>query len=236
MSAATKNIRWWDNNGLNQTAFDAGRVTFSSEQASFPGENAVNDLRSKVWSPEGNFEITTSNQQIPNFPNPGVVPVAFYTPAGLATAMQTTLNDVDSGWTITYSTTTFKFTMQNTSGFKNLSLSTQTNAIWDTIGFVGNTNRAATGIAPTVYEADEQRNHTDEWIELDYGVAATVSCASIISLLSEQFPLGTNATIKIQANNVSVWTAPPLDISATRKSRGMFNFFDDLTEAARTYR
>lgn len=228
MSAATKNIRWWDNNGLNQTAFDAGRITFSSEQASFPGENAVNDSRSKVWSPEGNFEITSSNQKIYVESVIGTIPTGFFIPSTLATAIETELNSVDSGWTVTYSSN--KFTISN-AGSKTLELSITTNAIWDDIGYTGTTDRVGSD-----FPADEQRNHTDEWIELDFGVETTASCASIISLLSEQFPLTTNATINIQGNNVSLWTAPALEISASRKSRGVFNFFDNLTEVGRTYR
>lgn len=231
MSAATCNIRWWDNNALVSGA----DITYSSQQSSFPGSNVVNDSRSKVWSPAGNFEITTSNQKVYIGVGVGVIPVGFYTGTTLADAIETQLNLVDSSpnWTVTYSTSTAKFTLVHT-GFRNLSLSTQTDAIWDTIGFVGTTNKA--GVAPSTFESDEQRNHTDEWVMLDYGVAFTASCMSLISLIDQQFPLSTNATIKIQGNGINLWTAPSLDITATRTDRGVFNFFDDLTEASRTFR
>ena len=84
MAAATCNFRFWDNNGLDQSAFDAGRVTFSSEQALFPGENCINDFRTKVWSPDGNFEITTANQIIYVEATSANITAGQYNPSGLA--------------------------------------------------------------------------------------------------------------------------------------------------------
>lgn len=231
MGAATCNFRWWDNNGVDQAAIDAGRLTFSSQQSSFPSSNAANDFRSKVWSPAGNFEITTANQKIYVEAVSATITAGYYIPATLATEIQTQLNIADSGWTVTYSTTTYKFTISN-AGSKTLTLSSTTDAIWDDIGYIGVTDRVGMS-----FEADEQRNHTDEWALLDYGTPFTLSCAGLISLIDEQFPLSTNATIKLQANNIDLWSSPPLDVSLTRNARGVFGFIDgDFSEAARTYR
>ena len=226
----TCNFKYWDNNGLDQAALDAGRITYSSQVTSFPFSNSLNDFRSKVWNPAGNFEIISSNQKIYVEATSATISSGFYLPATLASEIQSKLNAVDSGWTVTYSTTTFKFTIVN-SGSKTLALSSTTDAIWDTIGFTGTIDQI--GLS---FEADEQRNHTDEWVKLDYAVPFTGSCMGIISLLGEQFPLSSTATIKIQANNVDLWTSAPLDITVVKSSRGVFDFFDDLAEGARTYR
>lgn len=225
------NLRWWDNNGFTQTAYDASRVSYSSSKSGFTGENAVKDLRTQVWRPGGNFDITTSNNKVYIESTTATITVGSYTYSTLATEIQTQLNTADSGWTVTYSTTTLKFTLA-ASGSKSLDLSSDTNAIWDTIGYVGSMDRSGTS-----FEADEIRIHTSEWIKIDFGLSFSMTCAGIISPLASTFPLTSSATVTLEANSTDSFTSPPFSQEISRYDRGVFGFIDDLySEVNRTYR
>lgn len=234
MGATTCNVRWMDNNFIDLDSFDAGSITASSALSSFPARNFANTSRSKLWKPAGNFEITTSNQNI--YINDGsdktaILTAGSYTYSTLATEIQTQLNSVSSNWTCTYdSSTEYKFTISN-SGSVTLRFATTTNAAWDDLGYTLTSNQTGTS-----FKAQEQRNHTSEWYQLDAGVAVALDTFMIIGPIDEVFGLSTNATIKLQANNVDVWTSPPFDQSITRYDKGLFYFFDDIAEASRTYR
>ena len=232
---STCNLRWMDNNFIDLDAFDAGNITASSALSSFPARNFANTARSKIWRPAGNFEVTTSNQNI--YINDGtdktaVLTVGSYTPASLATEIQTQLNAVSANWTCSYDLSTeYKFTISNT-GSVTLRFATTTNAAWDMLGYTLTSNQTSTS-----FKAQEQRNHTAEWYKLDASASVTFDTFMVISPIDEVFPLSTNATIKLQANNVDVWTSPPLDRTITRLDNGLYDFFDDdLTETLRTYR
>ncbi len=232
MSAATKNLRFWDNNFVTLDAVDGGKVTFSSELVGFEGINAANTARSKLWKPSGNFEITADNQLI--YINDGgdktvTLTLGRYSPSGLATEIQTRLNITSSNWTVAYSISTFKFTMSNSSPV-TLRFSVTTDATWDTIGY--------TLIADTLgtsFTAQEQRNHTDEWLQVDLGTALQMNSFSVIGPIDELFSISTDATIRLQGNNVDVWDAPPLDLTITRDDKGLYNFFDDIDDTVFRY-
>lgn len=234
MTALTCNARWMDNNFIDLDSFDAGSITASSALVSFPARNLSNSARSKLWKPAGNFEITTSNNKIyidDGSPKTVTITSGNFTPAALATQITTDLNAASSGWTVTYDLTTeFKFTIVN-SGSVTLRFSVTTDALWDDIGYTLTVDTVGTS-----FKAQEQRNHTDEWYQLDAGAAVAQSAFMVVGLIDEVFNLSTNAVIKLQASNVDIWTAPPLDLTITRSDRGLFNFFDDLDEVTRTYR
>lgn len=222
-----KKVRFMSNNFL-ETGF-----TYSSQQSSFPASNATNKSRSKVWKPAGNFEITTLNNLI--YINDGsnktiTLTVGNYTYATLATHIQTQLNASSSNWTVAYAnTTTFKFTINRTSGTAVLRKSQTSNATWDTIGFTGTTD-----ISTPPFVADEQRNHTSEWVKCDLGVPQQATFAGIISGIDEIFTLSATAVVKCQANNIDYWVTPPVDITVPIGDISAMNILDDENTA--TYR
>lgn len=222
-----KKIRFMNNNFIERV------FTYSSQQTSFPATNVFNTSRSRVWKPAGNFEITDTNNKI--YINDGsnktiTLTNGSYTYATLATHVQTQLNASSSNWTVTYAnTTTFKFTINRTSGTAVLRKSQTTNAAWDTLGFTGTSD-----IMAPPFLADEQRNHTSEWIKCDLGVPQQATFCGIISGIDEIFTLSSTAIVKCQANNIDYWVSPPVDITIPIGQFSAMKMLDD--ENTSTYR
>lgn len=222
-----KNIRFMNNNFLERT------FTYSSQQASFPATNATNQSRSKAWKPAGNFEVISTNKTI--YINDGTnktvtLTEGSYTYSTLASHIQTQLNASSSNWTCTYdSASTFKFTIARSSGTAVLRKSQTTNAAWDMLGYVGSTD-----VSSTPFVADEQRNHTSEWIQCDLGVPQQATFVGVLSGIDEIFNLSETATVKIRANNIDYWISPPLDITVPVLELSAMKFIDDDNEG--TYR
>ena len=223
-------IRFAEN---NLAAGDAATVTTSSALAGFPATNLTDSYRFRTWKPAGNFTVTSSNKKI--YINDGsdktiTLTEASYTYATLASHIQTQLNASSSNWTCTYSTTTFKFTLGRSSGTAVARLSVTTDAAWDMLGYTGSIDDdVGTGQA-----ADEQRNHTSEWIRVDLGVASEITFVSLLGVLGEVYPLGDTATVTLKANTSMAFSSPALSVTLTPGTHGMSDFLDD--EADTNYR
>lgn len=206
--------------------------TKSSEVSGYPFTNCQNSKRAQYWKPKGLFVIDSTNNKL--YINDGsdktitIVSNSYIGPAQLAAQLQLELNGASSGWTVTYSTTTYKFTISR-SGSATLRFSQTTNSVWDTIGFTGAIDTTA-----TTWTADQIRIHTSEFVRWDLTTSRPVTFFAMICPINEDFALSQTATIKIQANNLDVWTAPPLDETLTTTENGVFRFFDDLDDY--TYR
>ncbi len=231
MTARNHRIRFMDNNFAELIT---SSITKSSELSSFPFTNAINKFRSKVWKPSGHFLIEAAvNDAI--YINDGtdktitLTAAAYTTPALLATHVQTQLNASSSGWTVSYSTTTYKFSIVRSSA-GTLRYSQTTAAAWSTLGHTGSSDTIN-----TTFVADEQRNHTYEYATFDLGYAASITFFAVISPLDEVFQISPGATIKIQANNLPQWTSPPLDLTLTRYDGGLFRFLDDQSDTGYRY-
>lgn len=219
-------IRFCDNSFNTSTA----TRTYSSQVTAFPISNTATDLRSEYGKFGGNFTVTASNNKV--YINDGsdktiTLTAGNYTYSTLAGHVQTQLNASSSNWTCVYdySGGTFKFTINRSSGTKILRLSQTTNAAWDMLGFLGSIDDST---GPFV--ADAPRNHTEEWILIDLGVATEVGFAGVLGPLGEVFSVSSNATIKIQANNVNSWTSPAIDQSLERSDMGAVTFLDNNTD------
>lgn len=230
MTLRNHRIRLAGNSAIK--GLDPSRVTYSSQLTAFPYSNSQLDHRSKVFKFSGRFKITASNKHIyinDGAPKDVSLDVADYaTPTLLAAHIQTKLNAASSNWTCTYSTSTFKFTITHNT-LATLSLSNNTNALWDTIGFT-----TGVDIPGTSFTGDQQRNHTTEEIVWDLGSSTEVSFFAMLGLVNQTFNISDVATIKLYANSLNSWATPPLDVTLTRSDRGVFHFLDDL--ATCTYR
>jgi len=237
MSTCAK-IRFMANNFAELTN---NAITYSSQLSGFPASNVVNKTRTKVWKPSGNFDIVAdSNDKL--YINDGsnktvtITAGAYATPTALATQIQTDLNAASSNWTVTYdgtTTPTYKFTISN-SGSVTLRQTQTTNAIWDTLGYIGTTDDVGTS-----FEADAQRNHTSEYLRFDFGYQAPLEFFALVSPLDEIFSLTQNASLRLLADNMdndTQWLTPALDITLTVTEAGVFKFFDDLTSGYRYWR
>lgn len=216
----------------NLAELTSGSITYSSELAAFVGSNSINKFRSKVWKPAGNFVVTaSSNDKI--YINDGAdktitMTAGSYTPDTLATEIQTQLNASSSGWTVDYDNTAGEYKFRFAHGSAHtLRLSQQTEALWNDIGFVLTSDETIS----TERKADEQRNHMYESVVYDLGYNAPIEFFGVISPLDEEFSISAAATIKIQANNLNDFSSPPLDITLSRTSEGIFYFFDSIADS-----
>jgi hypothetical protein len=215
----------------NLAELTSGSITYSSALAAFPGANSINKFRSKVWKPSGNFVITAnSNDKI--YINDGAdktvtISAGSYTPSTLASEVQTQLNASSSGWTFDYNNTAGEFKFRFAHGSSHtLRFSQTSNAAWDDLGFVLSVDETIS----TERKADEQRNHMYESVVYDLGYNASIDFFGVISPLDEEFSISDQATIKIQGNNLNDFTSPPLDITLTRTSSGVYWFGDDVAD------
>lgn len=231
MTTTNCRVRFSENNFAELTSNTA---TYSSALAAYPGSNVINKFRSLIWKPSGYFKITAGSNDI-LYINDGsdkdvtITAGEYTTPALLATQIQTDLNAASSNWTVSYSTSTYKFTLANTATIV-LRLSEDTTPIWDTIGFTTSANRSGTSLL-----ADQQRNHTEEFAIFDLGYNYEPTFFACISPLSEVFSTSRTGTISIQANNINSWDSPPFDVTLSRTDDGVFKFFDDQTSTGYRY-
>lgn len=213
----------------NIGALTSNTITYSSQLSTYPFTNALNSFRSQVWKPSGYFLITASSNDT-LYINDGAdktvtltaSSTAYTTPDLLATQIQTQLNASSSNWTVTYSYTTYCFTIAHT-GSATLRLSQTSSSVWSTLGFT-----TSTDLVGTSFTADQQRNHTSEFVQWDLGYAAPCGFFAVIGPLQSAFSISSSATIKIQANNFNLFTAPPLDVTLTKYDGGIFKFLDSL--------
>jgi len=224
-----ENIRFMENNLIPGASYR----TISSELTSNPFTNAIDLQRSRTWRPSGRFTITDSNKKL--YINDGsavtvdVTTGEYTTPAALAAQIQTDLNAASSNWSVSYSTSTYKFTISRSSGTAILVLSNRTSAIWDDIGFTSQTDSLT-----SPHAAQSQRNHTSESVLIDLGVPTEVNFIGLIGPIDEVFSIGTSATVTISANNIDIWTSPPFSETLTVTERGVLHFLG--FDTARYYR
>jgi len=207
--------------------------TVSSQLAGFPLTSAFDSYRFTGWRPSGAFEVTSANLNI--YINDGADKTVALTSAVYATGVllaahiQTSLNASSTNWTVSYSTTTYKFTVGRSSGTAILRLSQTVNAIWDMIGFLGATDTSV-GVSTV---ADVIRIHTTEWIKFDLLNQAPIDCFIAIGSLSSSFPIPETATVTIKGNNLDDFSSPPLSETVVPTADGIFKF---LTSADTSYR
>ena len=233
MSALTCKARFMSNNFVDG---DGILVSATSAHTSYPITNLADQRRSKVWRPAGNFEITAANNKF--YFNDGVartatVPIGIYSPATLASALTTacTATGTTAGPVVLSAVTTEPYLWKVTfTASVTLTLATTTNAIWNTIGFTGTTNRVGTS-----FIADAARAHTHEQITWYFGAPMLSSFVGVVGPISEALKLSHTATATLLLNNVNSWAAPPVVIPLTRTDAGLFNFYDSSVSSGYEY-
>lgn len=226
--STTNSIRFGNNNFVNADA----TMTYSTFNSSYPVARIYDPRRSIYSLFRGNFLIDATNNKI--YINDGgdktiTLTSAEYTGATLATHIQTQLNASSSNWTCSYSSTTYKFTINRTSGTGVLKFTTTTTAAWDTLGY---TTAVDTNVPVT---SDESRIHTHEYIVLDLGTSQTIGFVGVVGPIDEEFGFSSYSTIKIQGNNTNTWTSPTTNVTLTRDSSGAFAFPDTSHRYWRLY-
>lgn len=230
MTTRNPRVRFLQNNMLQASGVT---LTASGAKTGFPLTNLVDPYRYRMWVPPGTFVITTANQSLPvndGSNKTATVAAGTYTYATLAAAVQTALNAVSTLWTCTYdfSGGTFRFTVGRTSGTKTLRCSVTTNAIWDTLGYTGSIDQTAAA-------ADQPRNHTSEWFTVDFGVARSPLAFVLFAAADTVFPLTSQATVTLKANNINDFTSPAITRTLTAENVGICHWLDDLADTSYRY-
>jgi len=228
-----------DNQLLDSDANDDGRITFSSELAAAPFTNSLNDQRSRVWRPTGFFNITSTTNTIywdDGAPQSATITATTYaTPALLAAAIQAAMVAITANITVIHtSATAFRFRFATSGADFDLKPGTTTNAMWDVIGFTGVLNLTVTSGTPV--NADETRNHTEEFVQIDMIGPQEIEAISAVPPIDGLFGLSNSAMVKIQANNVDLFTSPPLDITITFDDRGAYKLLSSSDTGFSAYR
>ncbi|MGD8787789.1 MAG: hypothetical protein PVJ60_10220 [Phycisphaerales bacterium] len=234
MTAATQPIRFMAD---NYAALSTSTVTGSSALSSFPVSNVVDELRYKQWMPKGNFTIDSTNNKLyfddGSAQTATITPGDYAGPAALATEIQTQLlAESAETFTCTYNTTSYKFEIACSTAAYELTITSTSNAIWDTIGFTGVAD-ITKGSGETA-TADEIRNHTSEWIKVDCAVSTKMDFVALIGPLNEAFTLSSSATVTLEGNTSDSWSSPAFSLALSVDSQGAMQFLD--SESTRTYR
>ncbi len=213
-------------------------LNYSSQISPMVFTNCLNGFRSKYWAPSGNFTIDATNNKI--YINDGTDKTAtltngnYATPVLLAAQIQTKLNSVSTNWTVTYEydvyLAKFNFKIARTTS-ATLKLSNQTNAIWDTIGFV-----TTADLVGTSFLANEIRIHTNEFVTVDFGYSAQIGFIALVGLIDERFTLSSDAVFRVRANNLNDFSSAPLDIECEVTKNGVYEFLPDDVSPYRYWR
>jgi hypothetical protein len=200
--------------------------TVSSELAGFPISNAQNPSRSKVWKPAGSFTIADTNNKL--YINDGssneitLDSATYGSAAALATEIETKVNAAIGPITLSVSYTAsffFEFTFSTS---VTLEISNQTNAAWDTLGFIHPAD-----LTGTVLTADDLRIHSSEYVTFDFGFPAEISFFSMIPPADTTLGLTDSAVVRVQANNIDDFvTNVPYESIGTVTPNGVFTFLD----------
>lgn len=210
-------FRILDSNKFFNTSYT---LSASSEATDFPVENLQNHLRSKVWRSSGNFVITAANAKLDFNDGSGAVVATIsngtYTPTTLAAEIKTRMDTAGSlVHTISYSTTTGKWTISVPAGTFSLLWNTganTANSIGPTIGF----SLAANDTGSTSYVGDTVAIHTEEWVKIDLGAAANIDSFALVFDKVDGCLLSSGATVKLQGNASDSWATPSVDQTVTK--------------------
>lgn len=204
------------------------QLTFSSEQANFPLENAFNlQRRSKVWRTNGYWDITSSNNTIIFRESTGVdltatVAVDEYTDSSsLFAAIKTALEAVGgSVYTVNTDSLTLKvqFASDGAGGGGIFEIDWPNSSMASVLGF--NTSEEDTGALS--YIADLLRIHTEEWIQFDFGVSNLPQAFALIGARNQPIKISPSATLQLQGNETNNWSNPTADITLSYDDEVIF--------------
>lgn len=225
MTATTLPARFMANNFLGDDIV----ISATSEATGYPVENIYDQLRSRPWVSAGFFAITSENCKL--YFNDGSARTATlytgnYTAATLATEIAAAV--VRSGASATvvasaYSTAPYVWQLTFSTSV-TLSLSSGSDDIWDTLGFVGSTDRVS-----TVFVADAARAHTYEQLTFNLGVARTPTFLGLIGAIDEILSISSSAVVTLMASNLDSWSSPAVTVTMTRTDYGVKEWLDSQT-------
>lgn len=202
------------NNFLDST------LTYSSQTSGYPASNVYNAVRSRTWKPSGLFEMTSANNTVYVNSTNFEVPVGTYTFATLATAFGTASGGLSL--TLSRNSTSGIVTISSASSF-TLNLSSTTDAIWNSLGFLSSTDISGPSLS-----GNEARWNNGEWLKIDMGIPQVPDFACLIPVNGEAFGLLPGGAVYLQGNNVDLWVSPQESERMSVDYKGAFIAPEDL--------
>ena len=223
----------WDN------WVDSSTVAYSSQQSNFPASNIIHRWATRSWRSRygagtgwGRFVIESGVNDALDFNEGGgelnaTITAGTYTADTLAAEIKIQL-DAEGGdtYTVTYSSSTNKFTIASDGSTFELMWDSGTNTattIGSSIGF----SVTADDTGALTYTADNIAIHTEEWIVSDLG-----SAKAVWSVCLKKFNFSASAVVKIQANATNVWSSPSVNVTLSLVQDLKTHYFT----SAQTYR
>jgi hypothetical protein len=213
MAAVTFRLAW-----SNLAALSASVVSSSSEQAAFPDHKVQVPGMSSGWRSAYGWTVVAGFNDKIDFVEGGVAKVGTVTPgeyatgALYATAVQTAMNAAaaTNTYTVTYSTTTHKFTVARATGAATIALpwTTGTNvgtAVSSDLGFT------ADDTGNTTYNGDAEAYVSKQFLILDCVTPQTAGSVHLFGMTT--FEAG--AAVTVQGNATDAWSSPSLNMSAS---------------------
>jgi hypothetical protein len=199
-------------------------LTASSEEIGYPVQNIVNPLRSKTWRSKQGWNIVASFNDRLDFTE-GVTGDAsaeiavgnYATGDEMATQLQTAINAAatDNSYAVTYSATTYKFTIARSSGAATIGLEWSTGAntarsVGECLGF----DVSADDTGATTYTGDNAAYKSREFVIFSMSQALSMQVALVLD-----YNFQANDTIKFQADaSPSGWASPDSNTTLTEEN------------------
>lgn len=217
----------------------------SSEQASFPIENAYSKTRrSKVWRSGGYFKVESTNNTI-IFRETALtdltatITVGEYTSiSSMCTAIKTALEAVgDSTYTVTNSNSTgYKFNIVSNGvgggGVFHLMLASVSFTAEDLLGFSNASSLTDSSLTRT---GDFLTINSEEFILWDMGLSTNPKCFALIGPRNTPLKLSPSCTLTLQASHNDAWDMPAFEQVLTYNDRNIF-YLDEAGIGDDSYR
>lgn len=220
---------------------DAVSVSASSEDSNFPASNLSKYIRGKVWRSSGTFVIDSSNNKL-DFDDGGgeenvTLDSGTYTASELAAEIKSKMEAATGDTiTVTFSTSTGKWTIASDGGTLSLLWNSGTNnanSVAESIGF----DSSADDTGAVTYTGDNIAIHTEEGVVLDLQAADIVNAVAIVFDPFVGSKLSSSAVVTLQGNSTNSWAAPTMSQALTYDSTyGVFTHFFSSNQTYRYFR
>lgn len=227
-----RDMRFMTNNFL-ETGYAA--LDISSTKVGYSSGDMIDpSQRTKVFKFGGRFLIEADvNDKFYINGNTYSIPADDYASGEILASVMTSY--IGGAVYVFYSEFSKEFSITGDSGAVTLNLSNTTNAIWETLGYTTGVDTGPHMIGVQVF-ANMVRSHwPHEEIFIDFGYSAPIGFIGMVTDLAEEFKIPQGAEIRIQANTVNSFIAPPLDQIIPVFKTGAFKFIDDVEDSVWRY-
>ena len=254
---STARARFMTNNFL--TPNNSGIIDFSSAETGFPGTNLLETDRNLPWIATGEVidftQKTGTSKDVTININDGsnkaiiIDATVLYTPTTLAAAVEAEMNNLSSGWTVTYNSSDKTYNINNST--PTYTVASSSNQISGAMGLYeidSNGNRQV--LTGTVVGANgvtgNRTIHYVEYVRINLGVSQTFNFAALIFDANEPMPLSDSAKVTLMANNhgqfvphvldnISIDTQALIEVRMTRTDTGYYAFVPPETQDSYRY-